>query len=150
MNSKQPIEVVLVEDNMNDAELTIRALKKNNLANNLIHLKDGAEALDFFFCKGSFSDRDINQVPKLILLDLKMPKMNGLEVLARLRKEELTKMIPVVILTSSREDPDVEECYLLGANSYIVKPVDFEGFVKAITELGYYWLLFNYPPFHTH
>jgi len=140
------VEILLVEDSMSDAELTIRALKKKNLANNLIHLKNGAEALDFLFAQGSYASRDVIKVPKVILLDLKMPKINGLEVLARIKADERTKLIPVVVLTSSKEDPDVQECYRLGANSYIVKPVDFNNFFEAISQLGFYWLLLNQPP----
>lgn len=146
MNEKNGIEILLVEDNMSDAELTIRALKKRNLANHLIHLKNGAEALDFIFARGVYEDRNPNMVPRVILLDLKMPKVNGLEVLAQIRKDERTKAIPVVVLTSSREDPDIEACYALGVNSYIVKPVEFEKFMKAVSELGFYWLLLNQAP----
>ncbi|HWY10440.1 MAG TPA: response regulator, partial [Bacteroidia bacterium] len=119
------IEILLVEDNMSDAELTIRALKKNNLANKLVHLKDGAEALDFIFAHGQFSERKVENGPKVILLDLKMPKVNGIEVLKKIKADERTKKIPVVVLTSSKEDPDIQECYRLGVNSYVVKPVDF-------------------------
>lgn len=140
------VEILLVEDSQNDAELTIRALKKRNLANNLVHLKDGAEALDFIFANGDYSHRDVTNIPKVILLDLKMPKVNGLQVLAKIRADERTKMIPVVVLTSSKEDPDVEECYKLGANSYIVKPVEFDNFLEAVSSLGFYWLLVNLPP----
>ena len=139
------VEILLVEDNPNDAELTIRALKKNNFINAVIHLKDGAEALDFIFCEGAYSGRNINNKPKAILLDLKMPKVNGIEVLQRVRADERTKQIPVVVLTSSNEDPDVKACYELGVNSYIVKPVGFENFTKAVTELGMYWVLLNQP-----
>ena len=140
------VEVLLIEDNMNDAELTIRALKTNNLANKLIHLKDGAEALDFIFAQGNYSDRNIGNSPKVILLDLKMPKVNGLEVLRKIKADERTKKIPVVVLTSSKEDPDIQECYRLGVNSYVVKPVDFKAFMKAISELGLYWMILNQPP----
>ncbi|MDQ2657033.1 MAG: response regulator [Bacteroidota bacterium] len=143
MNFDEEIEILLVEDNPSDAELTIRALRKKNLANRLIHLKNGAEALDFIFARGTYTGRDPMKVPKVILLDLKMPKVNGLEVLAALRGDEKTKRIPVVVLTSSNEDPDVDACYALGVNSYIVKPVDFDNFVKAVSELGFYWLLLN-------
>jgi len=140
------IEILLVEDNMNDAELTIRALNKNKIANQIVHLKDGASAIDFLFGKGEFEDRDINLKPKVILLDLKMPKLNGLEVLQKIKSVELTKKIPVVVLTSSKEDPDVEMAYSLGANSYIVKPVEFDGFTKAIVEIGLYWMILNQGP----
>ena len=137
---------MLIEDNPNDAELTIRALKKKNLANSIIHLKDGAEALDFIFCQGQYKERDINNRPRAILLDLKMPKVNGLEVLQRVKADARTRSIPVIVLTSSNEDPDVKKCYELGVNSYIVKPVGFDNFTKAVAELGFYWLLLNQPP----
>ena len=140
------VEILLVEDNMHDAELAIRALRKQNIANQLIHLKDGASALDFLFGKGEFKDRDIKNKPKVILLDLKMPKIDGIEVLKRIKSDELTNKIPVVVLTSSKEHPDIETCYKLGANSYIVKPVEFESFSKAVAELGLYWVLFNQSP----
>lgn len=140
------IEILLIEDNINDAELTIRALKKNNLANKLVHLKDGAEAIDFIFAEGNYSGRKVENTPKVILLDLKMPKVNGIEVLQKIKADERTKKIPVVILTSSKEDPDIQECYHLGVNSYVVKPVQFEEFVKAVSELGLYWMILNQPP----
>ncbi|MHB1147777.1 MAG: response regulator [Lutibacter sp.] len=140
------IEILLIEDNINDAELTIRALKKNNLANKLVHLKDGAEAIDFIFAEGNYSGRKVENVPKVILLDLKMPKVNGIEVLKKIKADERTKKIPVVILTSSKEDPDIQECYHLGVNSYVVKPVQFEQFVKSVSELGLYWMILNLPP----
>ena len=142
------VDILLVEDNKSDAELTIRALKKKNLANNLIHLKDGEEALDFIFARGKYAGEvaDLFRIPKVILLDLKMPKINGIEVLEKIRAHEKTKKIPVVILTSSKEDPDIEACYALGVNSYIVKPVEFENFVKAVSDLGFYWLLLNNVP----
>lgn len=136
----------MVEDNMNDAEMTIRALKKSNILNPLTHLKDGAEAIDFLFGKGAFEHRDTSVQPQLILLDLKMPKVNGLELLRIIKADDLTKKIPVVVLTSSNENPDIKECYSLGANSYIVKPVDFESFMKAISQLGFYWMLLNQKP----
>jgi two-component system response regulator len=137
------VEILIIEDNLDDAELTIRALKKSHLANNVTHLVDGAEALDFLFGTGLYADRNIMNIPKVILLDLKMPKVNGLEVLARIKAEQHTKMIPVVILTSSAEDPDVRKSYELGANSYIVKPVEFQDFARVISELGLYWLVIN-------
>jgi two-component system, response regulator len=140
------VEVLLVEDNLSDAELTIRALRKENLANSLIHLKNGAEALDYIFAQGDYSTRDKHRTPKLILLDLKMPKVDGLEVLSRIRADERTRKIPVVVLTSSKEDPDIEACYALGVNSYIVKPVEFDKFLKAVSDLGFYWLLLNQVP----
>lgn len=146
MNVDDEVEILLVEDSTSDAELTIRALKKRNLANKLIHLKNGAEALDFIFGRGAYSGRDVLKVPKVILLDLKMPKVNGLEVLEKIRTDEKTKTIPVVVLTSSNEDPDIAACYALGVNSYIVKPVDFDNFVTAVSQLGFYWLLLNQVP----
>ncbi len=140
------VEILLVEDNPNDAELTIRALKKKNLANKIVHLKDGAEALDYIFCTGNYSDRDINNKPRAILLDLKMPKVNGLEVLERVKADKRTRSIPIIVLTSSNEDPDVKKCYDMGVNSYIVKPVGFDNFTKAVADLGFYWLLLNEAP----
>ncbi len=140
------VEILLIEDNMNDAELAIRALKKSNIVNQLIHLKDGEQALNFLFGKGEFAGRNINNKPKVILLDLKMPKIDGIEVLRKIKSDELTNKIPVVVLTSSKEHPDIDICYKLGVNSYIVKPVEFESFSKAVAELGMYWVLFNQPP----
>ena len=146
MNSNS-IDILFVEDNMNDAELTIRELKKYNMANNLFHVTDGKQALDFVFGTGKFSDRqNILKPPKLILLDIQMPKLNGIEVLEKLKTDPRTRLFPVVILTSSKEDPDIQKCYALGANSYIVKPVNFENFTEAIRKLGFYWLLLNQPP----
>lgn len=142
----QEIEVILVEDNIDDAALVIRALKKNNLANHLIHLKDGVEALDFVFGTGQYQGDGLqNKTPKVMLLDLKMPRINGLEVLEKIKSDPKTRSIPVVILTSSAEDPDIKKCYELGANSYIVKPVEFDSFIKAVSELGLYWLILNHP-----
>lgn len=140
------VEILLIEDNPNDAELTIRALKKSRLANNLLWLKDGAEALDYIFSKGAYENRNKDIMPKVILLDLKMPKVDGIEVLAKLKSDERTKVIPVVVLTSSKEEPDIKKCYSLGANSYIVKPVDFEKFITAVSQISLYWLLTNHPP----
>jgi two-component system response regulator len=137
------IEIILIEDNPDDAMLTKRAFKTNNLANNLIHLKNGQEAFDFIFDGVEFDGKKFTQHPKVILLDLKMPKVNGIEVLAKIKSEAATKNIPVVILTSSAEDPDIKKCYELGANSYIVKPVEFEKFTKTVVELGLYWLVLN-------
>jgi two-component system response regulator len=140
------IDVLLVEDNQDDAELTTRELLKNHLANNLFHVRDGAEALDFIFARGKYAGvRNVNHPPKIILLDIQMPKINGIEVLTKIKANELTKMTPVIMLTSSKEDPDIQKCYQLGANSYIVKPVNFDGFSKAIRNLGFYWLLLNQP-----
>lgn len=146
MLKSNSIEILLVEDNHTDAELTIRALKKKNIANRIFWVKDGAEALDYIFCKGEYADREINHVPKVILLDLKLPKISGIEVLKIIKDDERTRQIPVVMLTSSREEPDIKTCYELGVNSYIVKPVEFEGFAKSVEELGLYWMLLNQPP----
>jgi CheY-like chemotaxis protein len=140
------IEILLVEDNPNDVELTLRALKKNNLANKVHVVKDGAEALEYIFANGPYAYRRIEDYPRVILLDLKLPKMDGLEVLRRIKSDERTRVIPVVVLTSSKEERDLIESYRLGANSYITKPVGFESFVKAVSELGLYWLLLNQPP----
>jgi two-component system, response regulator len=141
------IDILLVEDNVNDAELTIRELKKHNMANSLYHVRDGEEALDFIFATGKFAGtRDVIYPPKVILLDIQMPKVNGIEVLQKIRSDPRTKLTPVVILTSSKEDPDIKKCYALGVNSYIVKPVNFEGFAEAIRNLGFYWVLLNQPP----
>jgi len=146
MNSNA-VDVLLVEDNINDAELTTRELKKHRLANNLVHVKDGEEALDFIFATGKFAGtRDVLFPPRVILLDIQMPKVNGLEVLQKIKADDRTKSTPVVILTSSNQDPDIQKCYAMGANSYIVKPVDFERFTEAIRGLGLYWLLLNHPP----
>jgi two-component system response regulator len=142
----EAVEILLVDDNLNDVELMIRALKKINLANKVVHLKDGVEGIDFLFGKGKYSSRNINNKPKVVLLDLKMPRMDGLEVLEKVKANEHTKSIPIVILTSSKEDPDVRRAYELGVSSYIVKPVDFNNFSKAVAELGFYWLLLNEPP----
>lgn len=140
------IDILLVEDNASDAEMTIHALKKSGLANKLLHLKDGALALDFIFAEGDYMGRNMEYKPKVILLDLKMPKVNGLEVLQKIRDDERTKNIPVVMLTSSKEDPDIKTCYALGVNSYVVKPVEFDEFQKAITDLGLYWMIVNQLP----
>jgi two-component system response regulator len=144
MNELDAVEILLVEDNQRDAELTIRALKKNNLANRLVHVQDGAEALDFLFGRGKYAEREINQHPRLVLLDLKLPKVSGLEVLRTIKQHEQTKNIPVVVVTSSIEDPDIQSAYALGVNSYVVKPVQFEAFSEAISRLGIYWLLVNH------
>jgi len=141
------VDILLVEDSSNDAELAIRALKKSNLVNNLVHVKDGEEALEFIFATGRFANtRNIDMTPKLILLDIQMPKVNGIEVLEKIKSNPATSSIPIVILTSSKENPDIQKCYALGANSYIVKPVNFESFAEAIKHIGYYWLLLNQPP----
>ena len=140
------VEILLVEDNPTDAELAIRALKKSNLANKLVWVKDGAEALDFIFAGGAYSGRQMADGPKVILLDLRLPKVDGMEVLRRVKGDERTRAIPVVVLTSSKEDRDVAESYKLGVNSYISKPVEFDAFAKTVSELGMYWLLVNHPP----
>ena len=137
------VEILLVEDNTHDAEMTIRSLKKMNLANRLVHVQDGEEALDFIFTRGKFSGRSPGSNPKVILLDIKMPKVDGIEVLRQIKTNEKTKLIPVVIMTSSREEQDIIASYRFGVNSYVVKPVDFEGFARAVSELGLYWLLMN-------
>jgi len=137
------VEILIVEDSLDDANLTIRSLKKSNIVNHIHHVKDGAEALDFIFARGDYASRSNEPKPKLILLDLKMPKVNGIEVLAEIKSRPDTKSIPVVILTSSAEDPDIKKCYELGANSYITKPVEFDGFVKSVKDLGYYWIMLN-------
>ncbi len=147
MTKQKAVEILLVEDNPNDVELTLRALRKHNLANKVHVTKDGAEALEYIFANGNYSDRKIEDRPKVIFLDLKLPKVSGLEVLKKIRDDERTKTIPVVILTSSREERDVIESYRLGVNSYIVKPVDFDNFVRAVSELGLYWLLLNESPY---
>jgi two-component system response regulator len=139
-------DILLVEDNPRDAELMIRAIRKHNLVNPLHVVGDGAEALDFIFCKGAYADRSNSRLPKVILLDLKLPKMGGLEVLKALKSDERTRGIPVVVVTSSGEDPDVKAAYALGVNSYVVKPVDFDAFFKSMSSLGLYWLLVNQPP----
>ena len=138
--------ILLVEDNADDEALTLRALKKNNIANEVVVVRDGAEALDYLFATGAHVGRDTSDGPQVILLDLKLPKVDGLEVLRRLRSDHRTKLLPVVILTSSREEQDIINGYSLGANSYIRKPVDFEKFVEAVRQLGLYWLLLNEPP----
>lgn len=141
----EDIEILFAEDSMDDAILTIRALTKSGFANKLHHVKDGAEALDFMYCKGVYASRNINENPKLILLDLKMPKVSGMQVLEKIKSDPDFKSIPVVILTSSKEEPDVEGCYALGANSYIVKPVDSDNFFHAIKEIGLYWMILSQP-----
>jgi two-component system response regulator len=138
--------ILLVEDNPDDIELTMRAFRKNNIANNVMVAHDGVEALDYLFCLGAYTERDIKDTPRLILLDLKLPKLDGLQVLERLRADECIKLIPVVILTSSKEEQDLISGYKLGANSYVRKPVDFNKFVEAVHHIGLYWLLINEPP----
>jgi two-component system, response regulator len=145
MNDYNAIELLIVEDDPMDAELTIRTLKRSNLANNIYLAEDGAEALDFFFCRGKFENRSIEIAPKVVLLDLKLPKVSGLEVLKIVKEDKRTMHIPIVIVTSSREEPDMKEPYKLGVNSYVVKPLDFNQFADAIHNLGLYWLLVNQP-----
>ena len=138
--------ILLIEDNPDDIFLTERAFKKSNIVNELIIVRDGAEALDFLFAEGKYKDRDSSIMPELILLDLKMPKMDGLQVLKRIREDERTKQLPVVVLTTSKEEKDIVNSYCLGANSYITKPVDFNQFINAVNQLGLYWLVLNQPP----
>jgi two-component system, response regulator len=137
------VEIILVEDNPDDAALTIRAFQQSKIGNSLVHLRDGQEALDYIFEGKEFHGRKFSDHPKVILLDLKMPKINGIEVLEKVKGDARTKNIPVVVLTSSAEDPDIKRCYELGANSYIVKPVEFENFTKSVIDLGVYWLVMN-------
>ena len=142
----QQVEILLVEDNQDDVELTLHALRKENLANNIHVARDGEEALEFLFCNGTHADRSFEQPPKLILLDLKLPKVDGMEVLKRVKGDPRTKTIPVVILTSSKEERDLVSSYNLGANSYIQKPVDFDQFRNTVKEAGLYWLVINQRP----
>ncbi|MES1196369.1 MAG: response regulator [Steroidobacter sp.] len=146
MSDSHIVELLLVEDNPQDLELTLRALRKANLTNSIQIARDGAEALDFIFCEGTHAGRTITNGPKVILLDLKLPKVDGLEVLKRIKGDPRTRTIPVVMLTSSKEQNDVVESYQLGVNSYIVKPVNFESFAAAVSQLGFYWLLLNERP----
>jgi two-component system response regulator len=142
----QLIEILLVEDNPTDAQLTIHALRRQKLTNRIHLVRDGAEALEFLFCTGEYADRAANQSPKVVLLDLKLPLVDGIEVLKQIKGDPRTFTIPVVVLTSSREDRDIVESYQAGVNSYIVKPVDFEQFTEAVRQLGLYWALLNQPP----
>jgi two-component system, response regulator len=146
MNQFDAVDILLVEDNLQDAELTTRALKRRNLANRFFVVEDGAEALDFLSCRGRYAQREISHPPKVVLLDLKLPKVSGLEVLQAIRADARTRRVPVVVVTSSREDPDIKAAYELGANSYVVKPVDFSAFQEAMGNLGFYWLLVNQTP----
>jgi two-component system response regulator len=147
MTTLEDVEILLVEDNPNDVELTMRALQKQNLANKVYVVRDGAEALEFIFGTGAFATRKVENRPKVVLLDLKLPKIDGIEVLRRMKADERTKHTPVVMLTSSQEERDVIDTYNLGVNSYIVKPVDFSNFVHAVSELGVYWGLLNKLPY---
>ena len=145
MNDKDIVEILLVEDNPRDAELTIRALKKHNLANRLFHVEDGAEAIDFLFARGKYEGRRTDVSPKVVLLDLKLPKVNGLEVLRLMKNDPQLRTIPVVVVTSSAEDPDIRAAYDLGVNGYVIKPVQFDAFMEAMSYLGVYWLIVNHP-----
>ncbi|HKY41302.1 MAG TPA: response regulator [Polyangiaceae bacterium] len=138
--------ILLVEDSSSDEELTLRALRKSNIGNRVVVARDGAEALDYLFLQGAFAARDPSEVPQVVLLDLNLPKIGGLEVLRRIRADQRTKLLPVVILTSSREDKDLLGGYASGANSYVVKPVDFAQFANAVQQLGMFWLVVNEPP----
>ena len=140
------VELLLVEDSPNDAKLVKRAFQKFNMANKFFWVKDGEEALDFLLARNQYSDRKVEDLPKVVLLDLKLPKIGGIEVLRALRADERTKMVPVVVMTSSKEEQDVIDSYELGTNSYIVKPVEFEGFIHAVKDVGFYWLFTNQPP----
>lgn len=143
MKEIESVEILLVDDGIDDAKLAIRALTKSNLANSVLHVEDGQKALDYVFGEGEFEGRNISNLPKLILLDLHMPKKNGFEVLETIRSDERVAKIPIVLLTSSQEEEDITKGYHLGVNSYIIKPVDFEKFAKSIVEIGYYWLVLN-------
>lgn len=140
------IDILLVEDNKNDAELAIRALKKNNVSNSIVWVKDGEEAIHYLFGEGEYSKRNINNKPKIVLLDLKLPKIDGIEVLQKIRSNQLTKKLPVVMLTSSNEEKDIVKSYDLGVNSYVVKPLDFNDFAKSISDIGLYWVVMNQSP----
>jgi two-component system, response regulator len=146
MSDLNDVEILLVEDNPNDAELTMRALKKNNLANNILHVTNGADALDFIFARGAFSDKSVENGPNVVILDLKLPKVDGLEVLRTIKADPRTVIIPVVMFTSSNEEKDIAESYRLGVHSYLVKPVDFDSFMTVVKEMGSYWLQLNQRP----
>lgn len=148
MENLNIVDILLVEDSPRDAEMTVRAIRKRNILNPLYVVEDGAEALDFLFCRGAYQKRDCSNLPKVILLDLKLPKMSGLEVLEVIKSDERTRTIPVVIITSSQEDPDIQAAYALGVNSYVVKPVDIGDFIDAMSSIGLYWLLVNQSPKH--
>jgi len=137
-------DILLVEDNPADARLTKIALEECKISNNIVHVKDGEEALDYIFCRGAFENRRISDLPLLVLLDLKMPKVDGIEVVRKIKSDEQTKSVPVIIFTSSQQDRDIRQCYVLGANSYIVKPLDFDDFSKAVNDIGSYWTFLNH------
>ncbi|MFH0920615.1 MAG: response regulator [Fibrobacterota bacterium] len=138
--------ILLVEDNLNDEALTLRAFKKNNILNNVVVVRDGAEALDYLFNTGAYADKSVHVLPEIIMLDIRLPKVDGLEVLRQIRLNERTKLLPVIILTSSKQEEDVTRCYHLGVNSYIRKPVNYDEFMEAVNQLGLYWLVLNVPP----
>ncbi len=142
----EPVKILLVEDNPNDVELALHAFKKHRLSNQVHVARDGEEALDYLFCRGKWADRDKFAGPKVILLDLKLPKIDGIEVLRQIKSDPSTRTMPIIVLTSSSEEPDIDECYRLGVNSYIVKPVDFDQFSESVAQLGFYWLLLNVAP----
>ena len=146
MSNNTEVQILLVEDSPRDAEMTLRTLRKRNLANHVVHVKDGEEALDWLFGRGTHAGRDVNHHPKVVLLDLKLPKVDGLEVLRAIRADPRTQLQPVVVMTSSQEQRDLIDSYKLGVNSYVVKPVDFDAFSAAVAELGHYWLLVNKQP----
>jgi two-component system, response regulator len=146
MNEYSSVEILLVEDNAHDAELAFRAFRKNHITNRIIHVRDGEEALEFLFARGRYRTRRVEDTPKVILLDLKLPKINGLEVLREIRKDRRTRLIPVVVLTTSKEEKDLITSYRLGVNSYIIKPVDFNQFIRSVNDIGLYWLLLNQLP----
>jgi CheY-like chemotaxis protein len=146
MSEAERMEILLVEDNAADAEMTLRALRRNNLANKVHWVKDGEQALEFMFRTGAYADREAGAVPKLVMLDIKMPKVDGIEVLRRIKANEATRTVPVVVMTSSNEERDVVESYRLGVNSYIVKPVQFESFLETVAKIGLYWLITNRVP----
>jgi CheY-like chemotaxis protein len=149
MSELQQVEILLVEDNPRDAEMTLRSLKRSHFANRVHWVKDGAEALEFMFREGAYASREVDRTPRLVLLDIKMPKVDGIEVLRRLKADERTRTTPVVIMTSSNEERDVAVSYALGANSYIVKPVQIDAFLKTVGDIGLYWLLTNRVPERT-
>lgn len=140
------VDILLVEDDPNDAELTLRTLHKSHTGRSVQVVRDGEEALDYLFCRAAYADRDIQSQPRLILLDLKLPRVNGIEVLRQIKSDSRTRAVPVVIMTSSGERTDVLDSYSLGVNSYVVKPIDYEGFSKAVQQLGVYWMVINHPP----